>query len=297
MTNGVPPDPRRHAYRENLAAETLRGLIKAERYVKGEPRQVSAAALPLRREPRFDATLDTEALLGETVTLYDESEGWAWVQLSRDGYVGYMPSEGLTRHVVAPTHRIAALRTYIYPQPDGKSPPLALLSLNALVTASGEDSKFLALANGGYVFARHAVPIGHAAPDLVAVAQAFLGTPYLWGGRTSVGLDCSGLVQLAVEAAGLAAPRDADMQAAELGRLIDWQGDAKLRRGDLVFWEGHVGIMTSPGELLHANAYHMAVEVEPFAEARDRIKAAGFEVMCVRRLPRLRDQRRRVSET
>lgn len=295
MTSGVLPDPRRHAYRGDLAAENLRGLIKAERYVKGEARQVGAPALPLRREPRFDATLDTEALLGETVTLYDESEGWAWVQLSRDGYVGYMPSEGLTRDVVAPTHRIAALRTYIYRLPDGKSPPLALLSLNALVTASGEEGKFLALANGGYVFARHAVPIGHAAPDLVAVARAFLGTPYLWGGRTSVGLDCSGLVQLAVEASGLAAPRDADMQAAELGRPIDWQGDAKLRRGDLVFWEGHVGIMTSASELLHANAYHMAVEAEPFAEARDRIKAAGYEVMGVRRLPRLRRQPRRVK--
>jgi cell wall-associated NlpC family hydrolase len=286
VTNGVLPDSRRHAYREDLAAETLRGLIKAERYVKGEPRQVSAAALPLRREPRFDATLDTEALLGETLTLYDESEGWAWVQLTRDGYVGYMPSEGLTSDIAAPTHRIAALRTYIYPQPDGKLPPLALLSLNAFVTASGDD-KFLALAQGGYVFARHAVPIGHAAPDFVAVARAFLGAPYLWGGRTSVGLDCSGLVQLALEAAGLAAPRDADMQAAELGRPIAWQGDAKLRRGDLVFWEGHVGIMTSPKELLHANAHHMAVEAEPFAEARDRIKAAGYEVMVARRLPRL----------
>jgi len=296
VTSGVLPDPRRHAYRGDLAAETLRGLIEAERYVKGEPRQVSAAALPLRREPRFDAILDTEALLGETLTLYDESEGWAWVQLSRDGYVGYMPSEGLTRDVVMPTHRIAALRTYIYPQPDGKLPPLALLSLNALVTAAGEEGKFLALANGGYVFARHAAPIGHAAPDLVAVARAFLGTPYLWGGRTSVGLDCSGLVQLAVEAAGLAAPRDADMQAAELGRLIDWQGDAKLRRGDLVFWEGHVGIMTSPKELLHANAHHMAVEAEPFAEARDRIKMAGYDVMCVRRLPHLRRQPTASSE-
>jgi cell wall-associated NlpC family hydrolase len=279
------PDPRRHPYRGDLAAEALRGVIKAERYVKGEARQVSAPSLPVRREPRFDATLDTEALLGETVTLYDESEGWAWVQLTRDSYVGYMPSEGLTRTVTAPTHRVAALRTYVYPEPDGKSPAVTLLSMNALITVSGEEGKFLALAGRGYVFARHASPIGERAPDLVAVAESFLGTPYLWGGRTSIGLDCSGLVQLAVEAAGLSAPRDADMQAAELGHPIDWREGAKLRRGDLVFWEGHVGIMTSPTDLLHANAYHMAVEVEPFSQARDRIKAAGCEVMGVRRLP------------
>jgi cell wall-associated NlpC family hydrolase len=288
VIDAVLPDPRRHAYRLDLAAETLRGLIEAERYVRGEPRQVGAPALPLRREPRFDATLDTEALLGETVTLYEESEGWAWVQLSRDGYVGYVPSEGLTRALIAPTHRVSALRTYIYPQPDGKAPPLALLSLNALVSVAGEQGRFLALEGGGYVFARHALPIGEAAPDYVAVAEAFLGTPYLWGGRTSVGLDCSGLVQLAAEAAGLTAPRDADMQAAELGRPIEWQDGATLRRGDLVFWEGHVGIMTSAHELLHANAHHMAVAVEPLAEAMARIKVAGYEVMCVRRLPRMR---------
>ena len=286
MINAVLPDPRRHAYREDLAAEKLRGLVKAGRYVKGEPRQVSAPSLPLRREPRFDATLDTEALLGEAVTLYDESEGWAWVQLARDDYVGYMPSEGLTPRLAAPTHRIAALRTYVFPEPDAKTPPLSLLSLNALVTALTTDGKFLALAGGGHVFAGHAVPVGEVAPDFVAVAETFLGTPYLWGGRTSVGLDCSGLVQLALEAAGHAAPRDADMQAAELGRAIDLRQGAKLRRGDLVFWEGHVGIMTSAKDFLHANAFHMAVEVEPFAAARKRIKAAGYEVMCVRRLPR-----------
>jgi cell wall-associated NlpC family hydrolase len=291
VSNGVLPDPRRHAYRDDLAAETLRGLVRAERYAKGNARQVAAPSLPLRREPRFDATLDTEALLGETVTVYDENEGWAWVQLVRDGYVGYMPSEGLSAKIVPPTHRIAVLRTYVYPRPDGKTPPLTLLSLNAHVTASGTEGKFLALASGGYVFAGHAAPVGNTESDFVAVAETFLGTPYLWGGRTSVGLDCSGLVQLAVEAAGRAAPRDADMQAAELGHAIPWRPSAKLRRGDLVFWEGHVGIMTNAEDFLHANAFHMAVEVEPFATARRRIKVAGYDVSCVRRLPVARQRR------
>jgi cell wall-associated NlpC family hydrolase len=284
VIDAVPPDPRRHAYRHDLAAEPLRGRVASRRFVTGEPRQVAAPSLPLRREPRFDATLDTEALRGEIVTVYDESEGWAWVQLSRDGYVGYVPGEGLTRALVAPTHRISALRTYVYPEPDGKAPALALLSLNAGIAAPRKEGKFLALEGGGFVVASHAAPVGTAEPDFVAVAEAFVGTPYLWGGRTSIGTDCSGLVQLALEAAGHASPRDADMQAQELGRVIDRKG--ALRRGDLVFWEGHVGIMTSGKDFLHANAFHMAVAAEPFAQAKRRIKAAGYEVSCVRRLPR-----------
>jgi len=282
------PDPRRHAYRAGLADARLRDLVEAERYVQGEPRQVVAPSLPLRRDPRPDSLLETEALKGETVTTFAESEGWTWVQIDRDLYVGYMPSEGLSASIVEPTHRIAALRTYIFPKPDAKSPPLALLSLNALVTAEAEEGKFLALEDGGYVFARHTLPAGEAADDPVAVAEKFLGTPYLWGGRTSIGLDCSGLVQLAFEAAGYNAPRDADMQAEELGEPINWNQGAKLRRGDLVFWEGHVGIMTSPTDLIHANAYHMAVEIEPLGEARERIKTAtGSEVIGVRRLPQI----------
>jgi cell wall-associated NlpC family hydrolase len=209
------------------------------------------------------------------------------VQLARDRYVGYMPSEGLARAVVTPTHRVAALRTYLYPRPDIKSPPLALLSLNALLAATEEEGRFLALENGGFVVADHARKLDSPAADFVAVAQSFLGTPYLWGGRTSLGIDCSGLVQLASEAAGLDAPRDADMQAAELGRPLDWLGADTLARGDLVFWDGHVGIMASDSELLHASAYHMAVVVEPFSEAKTRIAASGGDVLGVRRLSKV----------
>jgi len=280
-------DPRRHAYRADLAAEHLRGTVEAERYVPGEPRQVAAPSLPLRRAPRFDATLDTEALHGETVTVYEEQEGWAWVQLHHDNYVGYMPSEGLVPVVAAPTHRVSVLRTYVFPEPDSKVPPLAMLSLNARLPVVAPVGRFLRLESGGFVYARHAVPVGEHAEDFVAVAEAFVGTPYLWGGRTSVGLDCSGLVQLAAAAAGHAVPRDADVQAVEAGHAVDWQQEGTpLARGDLVFWEGHVGIMTSAQDFLHANAHHMAVEIEPFEAAKGRIKAAGFDITGVRRLPK-----------
>jgi cell wall-associated NlpC family hydrolase len=286
--SGVLPDPRRHVYRVGLAAESLRGQVEAPRYVAGVRRQIEASALPLRREPRFDATLDTEGLFGETLNVFDESEGWAWVQLERDGYVGYMPSEGLAATVTAPTHKIAALRTYVYPSPDFKTPPLTLLSLNALVSVAGEEGRFLALNDGGFVISEHARKLDEHARDFVDVALAFRGTPYLWGGRTSLGVDCSGLVQLASEAAGLPCPRDADMQAKEVGSPLEWRGGAQLRRGDLVFWDGHVGIMTSAHDLVHASAYQMVVVEEPLAEAKERIAASsGGDVIGVRRPERL----------
>jgi cell wall-associated NlpC family hydrolase len=282
--SGVLPDPRRHAYRASLAAESLRGRVEAPRYVEGVRRQVEASSLPLRREPRFDAILDSEALFGETLTLFDESEGWAWVQLARDGYVGYLPSEGLTSAVTTPTHRVAALRTYVYASPDIKTPPLALLSLNALLSGAGEEGRFLALQSGGFVIAEHVRKLDEPSRDFVDVALGFRGTPYLWGGRTSLGVDCSGLVQLASEAAGLSCPRDADMQAHEVGRQLDRQGADALARGDLVFWDGHVGIMTGAHDLVHASAYQMMVVEEPLAEARARIASSkGGEITGVRR--------------
>ena len=273
-------DPRLTAARPDLADARLRGRVEAERYVDGRPRRVRDASAPLRRAPRPDAPLDTEAQRGEAVTVFDEAEGWAWVQLA-DGYVGYLPDEALGAPEPAPTHRVRAVRTFVYPGPNLKLPPLAALGLGAEVAVGGTDGPWLRLADG-FVHAAHLAPRGEPEPDFVAVAERLIGVPYLWGGRTSLGLDCSGLVQLALAMAGVPSPRDADLQERALGRPVE---NRALRRGDLVFWRGHVGLMQDAERLLHANGHHMAIESEPLGDAEARIHASGGgPVTSIRRL-------------
>jgi cell wall-associated NlpC family hydrolase len=217
---------------------------------------------------------ETEALFGETLTVYEERDGWAWVQLTRDRYVGYVPSDALSPDIDAPTHRVRALGTFVYPVPDIKSPPLMHLSINSELSLAGGDERFLMLRGGGFVVTRHVAERGRYVNDFVDIAERFIGTPYLWGGRTRVGLDCSGLVQVSLEAAGIAAPRDTDMQQAELGSDIAIADVREgVQRGDLIFWKGHVGIMTDGVTLVHANAHHMAVTAETLPEAIERIAA------------------------
>ena len=278
-------DPRRNAFRKDLAAKSLEGAVKAERYVVGEPAFVVRASVPLRKTPDATRGFETEALFGESLTIYDEAEGWAWVQLAHDGYVGYVPADALQRGTHDPTHRIQTLGTFLYGAPDIKSPPLMHLAMNALVTARGGDEKFLELDGGGFVYAGHAVPLGRHARDFVEIAEGFVGVPYLWGGRTRIGLDCSGLVQTSLQAAGFAAPRDTDMQQAELGSGVPVAGDLEgLKRGDLVFWKGHVGIMVDSVLMVHANAHHMMVAVEPLSEAAQRIARTGSQITAIKRL-------------
>lgn len=287
--SGAAPDPRRSAWRADLAAAELAGSVAAPRYAAGEPRRVVAAVADLRRAPAADAPLDTQALFGEEVRVFDERDGWAWGQLAADRYVGYLPSAALGASGPAPTHRLAALRSYVLAEPDIKRPPVMFLSMNARLAVEGMRDGFARLAGGaGFVWAGHLAPCDTPARDFVTVAEMFVGTPYLWGGKTSLGLDCSALVQLALDAAGLACPRDSDMQAAELGEAVPGPVDAAgLRRGDLLFWPGHVGLMRDGGTLLHANAHHMAVASEPLAAARERNAATGLDVAAVRRLPDL----------
>jgi cell wall-associated NlpC family hydrolase len=274
-------DPRITAARPDLAAASLKGKVEAERFVTGESRLVVETTAPLRRAPRHDAPLDTEALYGERVTVFDiDGEGWAWGQLESDGYVGYLPANALVAPDDAPTHRVIAPRTFLYAQPDIKTPPLAPLSFGSLVAVKREADGF-ALTGRGAIFAKHLAPLAHREPDIAATAQKFLGTPYLWGGKTSLGLDCSALVQLSLAAAGISCPRDSDMQERALGAPVPL---GQARRGDLVFWKGHVGIVLDAGTLIHANGFHMAVAAEPLAAAIERIAALGTRVSSVKRI-------------
>ena len=278
-------DPRRNAFRADLAAKSLEGQIAAPRYATGEPAFVVRASVPLRKAPEPSLCFETEALFGENLTIYDEAAGWAWVQLARDGYVGYVPSDALHRGTASPTHKIQTLGTFLYGRPDIKSPPMMHVPMNALVTARGGDQNFLELDNGCFLYTRHAAPIDKNARDFVEIAERFIGVPYLWGGRTRIGLDCSGLVQTALHAAGVNAPRDTDMQQSELGEAVPVTAELEnLRRGDLVFWTRHVGIMIGGVLMVHANAHHMMVSIEPLPEAAERIQRTGNQIIGIKRL-------------
>jgi hypothetical protein len=271
--------------RPDLAASHLRGKVEAARFADGVVMQVIDVSAPLRSAPASDALLDTEALHGERVTVYEQTEeGWSWGQLSRDGYVGWLPSNALAKETIKPTHRVRALRTLVFPKPDIKSPPIASLSFGGTIAMKREEGNFVITENGGFVPKQHLAPHDFREDDPAEVARRFLGTPYLWGGKTSAGLDCSALVQLALQSAGYECPRDSDMQQ-QIGKPVAFSGgEESLARGDLVFWTGHVGFYAGEGRLLHANAFHMAVAEEPLAEAIARIRTSGLEVLGVRRL-------------
>ena len=275
-------DRRLHPFRPDLAAAHLEGRVEAERFVEGAPFEVGEALADVRHAPSPDAALDTQALCGERVTVYEVSdEGWAWGQLENDGYVGWLPASALVTPGAAPTHKVIVPRTLCFPAPDIKRPPLAALSLGATLAIARQDDRFAVTESGWHLPVGHIAPLATTYRDYVAVAEMLLGAPYLWGGKTSLGIDCSGLVQVALTAAGIACPRDSDMQEAALGRTVTID---ELARGDLVFWKGHVAIARDERTLLHANAFHMMVALEPLAWAAQRIKAGGGEITAVKRI-------------
>jgi hypothetical protein len=274
-------DPRVTPMRQDLAAIHLEGEVQAERFAEGTPYEVNDPVAPVRREPHPEAPLDTEALMGERVTVYEiDEEGWAWGQLENDDYVGYLPASALVPPALMRTHKVSVPRTLAFSGPSIKLPPLRGVPFGARVEVERIEGP-LAFTSAGYVPFQHLVRIADNAADHVAVAERFLRTPYLWGGKTSLGIDCSGLVQLALNACGIHCPRDTYMQEAALGSAVAAKG---LHRGDLIFWKGHVAIARDGESIIHANAFHMAVAIEPLAEAVARIRDTGSEITAVKRL-------------
>lgn len=261
-------DPRLILARDGIAARSLKGIIPATRYVDTTMRQTTVPSTSLRNAPSPAAEQLDQLLFGELVEVLHEADGWAFGQAKRDGYVGYIDSAALGLPAAAPTHTVRALRTYGFSSPTIKSAPTGLYSMNALLTAEGREGRFVKT-SGGWFVEEHLARIDQPATDFVAVAEGFVGTPYCWGGRESLGLDCSGLVQQALYAAGRPCPRDSDQQAA-MGQPVE-----TLQRGDLVFWRGHVAIMINATDIIHANGARMAVTIEPLAEAIARTKATG----------------------
>jgi cell wall-associated NlpC family hydrolase len=278
-------DKRLTPARPDLAAKYLEGKVEAARFVAGEEFEIFDGIAPVRREPFSGAALDTQALKGERVTIYDRtSEGWAWGQLSGDGYVGWLPDLALYRPGPAMTHKVTALRTFAFPGPSIKLPPVDTLPMGARIAVVGMKDAFAVTSEGHYLPVSHVAVVDALEPDFVAVAERFVGTPYLWGGKSSLGIDCSGLVQIALTAAGTGCPRDSDMQEAGLGRALPDADTETLQRGDLIFWKGHVAIVRDTETIVHANAHHMATAIENTGDAIARIAAAGSVVTSVKRL-------------
>ena len=277
-------DKRLFAHRPDLADARLRGRVEATHFNEGKPAQFMRPVTGIHREPKTDAMQISQALLGETCLVFDNKDGWAWVQLDGDSYVGYVPSQRLNLKISAATHRVCVPCSHVYKNADLKSQPAVNVVLNSRLTVTAKQGDFLALASGGFIFESHVSDIGKPQKDFVAEAEKFLHTPYLWGGKSTYGIDCSGLVQVALDACGIDAPRDSDMQEEGMGTNLPLDKLDNLQRGDLIFWKGHVGIMRDPTTLLHANGHHMSTVVEPLKKAITRIAAKGSAITSIKRL-------------
>lgn len=286
-------DLRLHAYRPDLADINLKGKIEAQAFAKGKPYLVTAPVASLRQSPRPVAPIDTELVFGERLSVFEVTNGWAWCQASSDGYVGYTPINTIhalpteSAKIAHATHVVRSQRATCHPEATVKAPPMLILSFGSHITILNSKNGYAELASGGFIHETAIRPVDEPETDPVAVALRFLHVPYLWGGRSGFGIDCSGLVQLAWQACGISLPRDTDLQSASFGEAIAHDTTFRdLKRGDLIFWKGHVGIWIDDERFLHANAADMATAIQPLSQVCNRIKERGYgDITRIKRPP------------
>lgn len=279
-------DHRLNAYRPDLADAALKGKVEAENFTAGKPMQVNRGAVPLFLDPRTDGELATQLLFGEAVTCFDRAtETWAWVRNDADGYVGYVFADALAETCHAPTHTVAALRTYLFQAANLKSPVLDTLTMTSPVAVGEQSGKYSEVNGRGWVYTEHLAPLGDVAPDYTATALGFLGAPYRWGGKESIGLDCSGLIQVVLNRAGIDCLRDTDMQAETLGEIVANGGDGYTpSHGDIIYMPGHAVIALDDSHVVNATAHGLRVRTEPLADVLARVKQeSGGDIKVVRR--------------
>ena len=252
---------------DRVALNRLRGVIDRPAYTEGTAASVTVPLADLCATP--GGARDRQMNFGAAVTVIDEAEGWSFVEAAADGYCGWLPPDTLGE-ARAVTHRVAAPATHVYRHPDIKRGEIASLSIGAGLTVEAIEGGFARLATGGFVPAVHVSDAP--STDPAAVAETLIGTPYLWGGNSRWGIDCSGLVQAALLACAIPCPGDSDQQWHAVGTEVPLD---TLARGDLLFWRGHVAMALSPEVLIHANGHAMAVSREGVAETLARIEAAG----------------------
>ncbi len=272
-------DPRITVACADVAAAELKGNIPAQRYASGHPMQCSVPETGVLAEP--NGPMVCQLVYGWNFRVLAIRKGWAFGCSIRDGYVGYVNCAALGE-VQTATHWVSVIGTHYYPEPAIKKRPALRLPFGSRIAVASRNDAFLKLTNGGFVPSGHAVELASTSRDHVKVAELFIGIPYLWGGNSQTGIDCSGLVQMALTATGRVCPRDSDMQLSELGVEI---GFDRRQRGDLVFWPGHVGILANRDTLIHATAFFMQVVREPLDEAVARLaEREGLSLAGVRRV-------------
>ncbi|WP_375676334.1 MULTISPECIES: NlpC/P60 family protein [unclassified Bartonella] len=269
----ISKDPRLHAFRDDLADQRLETEITAQRFVQGEKRRVNTAVAGLFKENSKKSERQTECLFGEELLIFEQGETMSWGQSLKDGYVGYIDTKVLCTSTIKQTHVVSVPRTFKYLHADLRGPIVSPLSMGSKVSVVDEievrDTMYSILENGTAIITSHLSPIGRVYEDYVTVAETFIRTPYLWGGVSGFGIDCSGLIQLSMMMTDQIVLRDTDMQQETIGSpLTDTD---KLQRGDLIFWKDHVAIMVDHANIIHANGFSMDVMIEPLEKAITRI--------------------------